>query len=154
MSLRRLIKRHKARCHYCNVPTDNSRPPGPKSPTRDHKHPMSRGGARYGPNVVLSCYACNNLKGNLTDEEFVLYRGYLARGIPKREARRLAKREASSIGIGPISIPPVLAALVAAEVVKVAIAHAVKGTRGESGALLGHLLRMDAGLVDRLRAQP
>lgn len=38
--------------------------------TIDHMIPRCRGGARGGNNVVLACRDCNELKGELTAEEF------------------------------------------------------------------------------------
>lgn len=38
--------------------------------TKDHVVPIARGGSRLSHNVVTCCFACNQLKGILTGEEF------------------------------------------------------------------------------------
>jgi 5-methylcytosine-specific restriction endonuclease McrA len=48
-----------------------------RKPTLDHATPKTRGGARFGPNAVLSCLACNHIKGDMTSDE---YRHFLAAG--------------------------------------------------------------------------
>ena len=49
-------------CYYC----------GDAPNSVDHKIPSSRGGQR-GDNLVPACFRCNQMKGNLTVEEFVAH---------------------------------------------------------------------------------
>ena len=56
-------------CHYCGVRT-RSKMGWRNSATRDHRVPLSRGGADAGANVVLACWRCNQVKGHMTEEEF------------------------------------------------------------------------------------
>lgn len=51
-------------CHYCKKPGG----------TIDHRTPTSRGGVDGKKNCVPCCYPCNMMKGDLTEEEFVLSR--------------------------------------------------------------------------------
>lgn len=62
-----LIKRHLAAfhgplCYYCKKT---------RGKTLDHKVPMSRGGDDSLGNLVLACSRCNELKDDMTEEEFV-----------------------------------------------------------------------------------
>lgn len=50
-------------CHYC----------GKEAKTVDHVVPKSRGGKNAPENVVAACYRCNNLKGDMSEEEFIEY---------------------------------------------------------------------------------
>lgn len=38
-------------------------------PTRDHIHPKSRGGKM----TVWACWRCNNLKGDMTEQQWIAY---------------------------------------------------------------------------------
>lgn len=51
-------------CFYCHEPIDEF------SRTIDHLYPKSRGGKLSNSNKVPCCYACNQLKGNMTVKEF------------------------------------------------------------------------------------
>ena len=42
--------------------------------TRDHRIPASRGGKTEPDNIVLSCRQCNETKGALTPEEFIIWK--------------------------------------------------------------------------------
>ena len=56
-----LCKRHRYRCYYCGV----------REPlTRDHREPLSRGGADDETNIVPACEWCNQKKKDLTEKEF------------------------------------------------------------------------------------
>jgi len=57
-------------CEYCgrSVGTD---------PIKEHRTPVSRGGSNGLDNLAVSCYTCNSLKGNQTEDEF---RAWLASG--------------------------------------------------------------------------
>lgn len=65
-------------CHYCKRPVDFCHPH--LMPTREHRQPLSRGGAKDGVNVVVACYLCNHTKGNMTEAEFF---GWLRLGRPQ-----------------------------------------------------------------------
>ena len=81
------------RCAYCSLNVDwDKRTPHPRAPTADHDIPRCRGG-RGGDNLVLACTRCNTEKGDLTGNEYRVYRKYLVRGVGKREAARLAQAE-------------------------------------------------------------
>lgn len=56
----RLIKRG-SRCHWCGTGLCY------KTATLDHVRPKSKGGTNRPENLVLSCFACNQEKGNLTN---------------------------------------------------------------------------------------
>jgi 5-methylcytosine-specific restriction endonuclease McrA len=55
---------HAGICYYCKESIDQY------STTVDHLIPESRGGIRANKNKVHSCQRCNNLKGDMTPEEF------------------------------------------------------------------------------------
>ena len=54
-------------CHYCTRPMFNIE--GPRMVTTDHIIPRCRGGGG-GSNAMLACRDCNELKGELTADEF------------------------------------------------------------------------------------
>lgn len=54
-------------CRYCGALTDL---------TDEHLVPTSRGGAKGGDNKGTSCRYCNGMKGCLTDDEFMVLRGF------------------------------------------------------------------------------
>lgn len=56
------------RCYYCNRKLDDT------NRTIDHKIPLARGGANTPANKVLACQSCNIQKGDLTPDEFELYK--------------------------------------------------------------------------------
>jgi len=58
-----LVLRDKSICQYCNKLITG------KNLTLDHIIPISRGGKSNYTNVVVSCFNCNNNKGNRTPEE-------------------------------------------------------------------------------------
>jgi hypothetical protein len=66
--LRKLLKLFNGQCAYCQRPCLEDG--GWGTPTLDHSTPRTRGGPRFGPNAVLSCAACNHLKGDMTAFEF------------------------------------------------------------------------------------
>lgn len=68
-------------CYYCRRPMYANDPQG--MPTNDHRLPISRGGAKTGPNVVWCCYQCNQTKADMTEDEF---REWIRRGRPKKTA--------------------------------------------------------------------
>lgn len=61
--LRALVERFDGRCWYCGCEVEPSYAgaANPRSPTRDHVVPRSKGG-RDRDNIVLACRACNNRK--------------------------------------------------------------------------------------------
>jgi len=57
-----LINSHNGCCFYCGDRVSRLH--------REHRVPLSRGGADTAENIVPSCAECNLAKGTLTDEEF------------------------------------------------------------------------------------
>lgn len=58
-------------CFYCGHATYTAQKASPKTKrTRDHVHPIVRGGAKVRENIVTACEACNQDKGRLTLEEY------------------------------------------------------------------------------------
>lgn len=60
------------RCYYCErqfgtIPINGVEP---LKKTKDHIHPVSKGGTYHYLNIVNACHKCNSLKGNKTIEEF------------------------------------------------------------------------------------
>jgi 5-methylcytosine-specific restriction endonuclease McrA len=55
-------------CFYCGVPFDGD---GARRRTVDHRVPRAAGGTDGLANLVFACGACNQRKGNRTEEEFV-----------------------------------------------------------------------------------
>lgn len=53
-------------CSYCHKAIDDS------SRTVDHLYPKSRGGILSNKNKVPACSSCNELKGDMTVDEFQL----------------------------------------------------------------------------------
>lgn len=71
----------KPRCHYC----------GQKSNTKDHVTPTARGGTHDPRNLVPACAPCNELKNDMTYDEFIWFlRDILSDGDLKHKVR--AKR--------------------------------------------------------------
>lgn len=62
-----LFARDGYRCQYCGRHRNELRPR--EFLTRDHVHPLSRGGLNTWENVVTACSPCNNRKGNHLPEE-------------------------------------------------------------------------------------
>jgi 5-methylcytosine-specific restriction endonuclease McrA len=62
-----LFARDGYRCQYCLRHRGTLR--GREFLTRDHVHPLSRGGENSWENVATACSHCNNRKGNLTPDE-------------------------------------------------------------------------------------
>ncbi len=66
-------------CFYCERQLLETFGPLPSMPynelykTRDHIIPLSKGGINGNKNTVISCFYCNNLKGNRLPEEFFNY---------------------------------------------------------------------------------
>jgi len=60
---RELFRRDAHLCMYCGGNFHES------NLTRDHVHPLSRGGREKWSNVVTACRSCNSRKGNRRPEE-------------------------------------------------------------------------------------
>ena len=58
------------RCHYCGAELSISRS------TLDHKCPVDLGGPTIPNNLVPTCRNCNSTKGNLTEEQFKIFREF------------------------------------------------------------------------------
>jgi 5-methylcytosine-specific restriction endonuclease McrA len=66
MRKRRRAHWHKnPHCHYCGNPIAS-----PDEATLDHKQPKSRGGKNSWANIVLSCFRCNNEKGDKSYDDY------------------------------------------------------------------------------------
>ena len=55
------------KCEYCGVDLNE------KDFQIDHKIPLSRNGKHSIDNLAISCKECNNLKGTMTSEEFLIF---------------------------------------------------------------------------------
>ena len=69
-SLRRLIREHGGKCHYCGRDVTKKRD-GSRLATRDHIVPQSEGGTLRPNNLVLACKRCNNIRGSTPYGEFL-----------------------------------------------------------------------------------
>lgn len=93
-------------CAYCGRPIND---PGDfwSAGSLDHGVPKARGGTRSMPNGVMACLGCNELKADMTAEE---YRFFLENGrfhhdyilYLERRARDRAKGRGIHIGSGPV----------------------------------------------------
>ena len=63
-SLRNVLVRDNFKCQYCGKGISL------RNATRDHVHPLSKGGPNTLDNLVASCKACNGLKDNMSLAEF------------------------------------------------------------------------------------
>jgi 5-methylcytosine-specific restriction endonuclease McrA len=63
-SLRNVLVRDNFKCQYCG------RGISLRTATRDHVHPLSKGGPNTLDNIVASCKPCNNLKDSMSLREF------------------------------------------------------------------------------------
>jgi hypothetical protein len=75
-------------CYYCKDPVDEY------SRTVDHLIPESRGGIKANKNKVYSCRDCNQLKDDMTPEEFQQHLERLVRMLQshhKKQVNRLKK---------------------------------------------------------------
>lgn len=66
---RALVERGGYECFYCKGPIA-ARTGRANSATRDHVVPRSRGGGNGRDNIVVACWRCNQVKGNMTGDEF------------------------------------------------------------------------------------
>jgi 5-methylcytosine-specific restriction endonuclease McrA len=64
-------------CTYCSRDVVTGQFGGKRLATIDHKIPLSRGGSWKRYNLTCACKRCNELKGNMTAEEFLGMPGYL-----------------------------------------------------------------------------
>lgn len=63
-----LIQKYGAVCYICDLPFDKM-----KDITFDHHVPVSKGGFDELSNYRLAHYPCNQMKGNMTPEEFKIF---------------------------------------------------------------------------------
>lgn len=63
-------------CAYCGREVVIGRFGGRRLATIDHKIPLSRGGSWKRYNLTCACRRCNELKGSMTDDEFMALPGY------------------------------------------------------------------------------
>jgi 5-methylcytosine-specific restriction endonuclease McrA len=73
----RLAKDAGGVCYYCGVEVVVGKFGGWRLATIDHKTPLSRGGSWKRYNLVCACRKCNNLKADMTAEEFMALPAYL-----------------------------------------------------------------------------
>jgi 5-methylcytosine-specific restriction endonuclease McrA len=71
MWLRQERRRVRGRCHFCKGTTTAQGSTGPFSPTVDHIIPLARRGPDHPSNWRLACLTCNQLKGNMSEAEFI-----------------------------------------------------------------------------------
>lgn len=65
VSLEYLFERDKGRCQLCGYELSmDTKRPDPRTPTRDHIIPLSRGGTHERKNMQLACDVCNVRKSN------------------------------------------------------------------------------------------
>lgn len=69
--IQRLIEGFDGRCYFCGTPVSLNERAGRYYATRDHLMPKSRSGSNGANNVVLACMACNAMKGNMSENEFM-----------------------------------------------------------------------------------
>jgi 5-methylcytosine-specific restriction endonuclease McrA len=88
---RALLQHADARCYYCSAPLTD--PLHGREASIDHKLPVSRGGTNSVENTVLACFPCNKDKGDMTEEEFAVFRAQRRLGLSKKKALMLAVLE-------------------------------------------------------------
>jgi hypothetical protein len=79
------------RCHYCSTPVNIF------TLQVDHMTPISQGGALGFENLCIACEPCNQTKGNLTAEGFVLLREFMREKLPPVDGENLRRRLQSDI---------------------------------------------------------
>jgi hypothetical protein len=84
VSLRNVLVRDNWKCSYCGIPITE------RSGTRDHVHPLSKGGPNVIENVVASCKRCNNLKDNMSLGDFEKQFGFK---LDRSRLRKLTEEE-------------------------------------------------------------
>ena len=68
--VRKLISRFDGKCHYCHRPVEILGECGNR-PTREHLIPICRGGNDALSNIALACEGCNQVKGDMTEGEYL-----------------------------------------------------------------------------------
>lgn len=83
-------------CAYCQRPM---LPGTATAPTRDHMIPLSRGGLNVRANIVMACFKCNSVKGNMLPDEWAAFNAENPNwwAIPGGEAK--AKRKARALRV-------------------------------------------------------
>ena len=82
-------------CAYCQRPM---LPGTATAPTRDHMIPLSRGGLNVRANIVMACFKCNSVKGNMLPDEWAAFNAENPNwwAIPGGEAKAKRKARAST----------------------------------------------------------
>jgi 5-methylcytosine-specific restriction endonuclease McrA len=71
-----LMERDGSKCRICGHRLDmGTRFPDPRTPTRDHIIPLSKGGMHERSNLQVACYVCNSSKGDRSRGEQLLLLG-------------------------------------------------------------------------------
>jgi hypothetical protein len=100
--LNRLSESQNHRCAYCGVDTyvghwDKGNKSERQKATFDHIIPRSEGGADTMDNMIMACIDCNSVRGSRSVDEFydlICMTPQKKMVCPKKEAKRIAKREA------------------------------------------------------------
>ena len=71
------------RCFYCSLPVNE------ETVTKDHLHPLFRGGCNCVGNLVGACHKCNSMKKEMTVREFIYARPSFLRSIGEFSTRIL-----------------------------------------------------------------
>lgn len=71
-----MLNAAQGKCSYCGKSLSL------EESTLDHKVPLARGGKDEQENLAIACDPCNQIKGHLTDEEFIARGGRRDRTIP------------------------------------------------------------------------
>jgi 5-methylcytosine-specific restriction endonuclease McrA len=72
-------------CPYCHVGLY------PETFSLDHRMPTSRGGKHQLPNLVVCCQPCNELKGNMDEEEYTLFLDVIRKLAPVAQANLIRR---------------------------------------------------------------
>ena len=84
-----LYERQNKQCYYCKTFLwDGS---SAIACNLDHKTPTSRGGKNLLANLCLTCFPCNTMKANMTEDEFLpVFEKYLQGKITKKDMGQYA----------------------------------------------------------------
>ena len=89
MGLKRMFRKQRGLCHYCELPM-NWDPNSRARCTTEHLVPQAMGGTNRDSNKVAACFACNNARGTQPHDAFKEW--VKANGRPDNAPRRTHKR--------------------------------------------------------------